>query len=115
MSFSRHPVALGLLFFYGRRSTAGNRIAEAAVLCLYRERTRAGVPDLDIAGLEEDWSREVVSPVYFDTETGSVLTSLPGSEDAFADLRFLVLDEPTQRRALFGATVATLFSSPAGR
>lgn len=115
MSISRRPVALGLIHFYGRRSLSGVGIAESSLLCLYRERTGGSVPDLDLARLATEWGSEVFSPVYFDSETGRVLTSLPGSEDAFPDSRFLVLDEPTQRRALFGPKVAALISEEFAR
>lgn len=110
MSYSRHPVALGLFAFYGRKSPAGSALVDAAVACLFAGRNGGGVPEADLARLGEVWRDEAVAPLYFDSETGRVSASLPGSEDAFADLRFLVLDEPTQRLALFGSAVSTIIS-----
>lgn len=107
---SGRPVAAALFRFYGSRSAEELALVESALVCLFSESSGEPLPILDIHRISEVWNRVNVSPLYLDTETGSALLTLPGDEDTFPDLRFLVLDEPTQRRAIFGEKVSTLLA-----
>jgi hypothetical protein len=104
------PIASALFRFYGSRSVEELALVETALVCLYSERAGEPLPEVDLSGLREVWHRVAVSPVFFDTLSGEILTTLPGSEDAFPDLRFLVLDEPTQARSIFGGKVAAILA-----